>query len=122
MKHELVVSENKLLRRIVGPKRDEEKTKWRKLHIETFIYSSESGEQKEEMKERNREIQAKREAKQSSKVSHSSEVNSHSACQRQSFMKPESSLPCPQQSTSYLYPELDEFNPHPPSILFQDLI
>jgi hypothetical protein len=34
-------------------------------------------------------------------------------------MKPESSLRCPQQPTSYLYPEPDESNPHSPTISFK---
>jgi hypothetical protein len=33
-KHELRVSENRFLRRIFGPKRDEVMRDWRKLHIE----------------------------------------------------------------------------------------
>jgi hypothetical protein len=69
-----------------------------------------------------REIQAKKEAKPNSNAESFLEANSYSASQSQSFMKPESSLPCPQQPTSYLYPEPDESNQHPPSILFQDPI
>jgi hypothetical protein len=40
--HRLSVFENKVLRRIFGPKRDEVKGKWRKLHNEELrdLYSS----------------------------------------------------------------------------------
>jgi hypothetical protein len=41
-KHELRVSENRVLRRIFGPKRDEVTGEWRKLHNEELndLYSS----------------------------------------------------------------------------------
>ena len=40
--HRLKVSENRVLRRIFGPKRDEVTGQWRKLHIEKLndLYSS----------------------------------------------------------------------------------
>ena len=38
----LRVSENRVLRRIFGPKRDEVKGEWRKLHNEFHLYSSPS--------------------------------------------------------------------------------
>jgi hypothetical protein len=40
--HRLTVSENRVLRRIFGPKRDEVTGKWRKLHNDKFhiLYSS----------------------------------------------------------------------------------
>jgi hypothetical protein len=40
--HRLRVFENRILRRIFGPKRDEVTVEWRKLHIEEFhnLYSS----------------------------------------------------------------------------------
>jgi hypothetical protein len=43
-KHRLMVFENRVLRRIFGPRRDEVTRDWRKLHCEEFhdLYSSPS--------------------------------------------------------------------------------
>jgi hypothetical protein len=38
LKHRLRVLENRVLRRIVGPKRDEVTGEWKKLHMENFKF------------------------------------------------------------------------------------
>jgi hypothetical protein len=35
-------------------------------------------------------------------------------------MEPEGSLQCPEEPATGLYPELDEWSPHPPTLLPED--